>query len=183
MASHSILWRRVDVPGHEAANVHRDGMDWVLRGCAAFAHGGSATQLHYEVRCDGEWRTISARVDGFVGVEPVSLTIDVDADRRWHLSGRECPSIAGCIDVDLNFSPSTNLLPIRRLELPVEAGARVRAAWLRFPSFQLEPLEQFYMRTGERNYRYESGNGSFVADLEVDELGFVAHYPGLWVRE
>lgn len=40
--------------------------------------------------------------------------------------------MAECVDIDLNFSPSTNLLPIRRFDLSVGASAIVRAAWLRF---------------------------------------------------
>jgi hypothetical protein len=38
------------------------------------------------------------------------------------------------------FSPSTNLLPIRRLNLGVGQAAKVQAAWLRFLGFTLESL-------------------------------------------
>ena len=82
----------------------------------------------------------------------------------------------GCIDLDLNFSPSTNLLPIRRLDLAIGTEAKVRAAWLRFPDFTLEPLDQLYRRTDLASYRYESGGGTFVTELRVTEAGFVAHY-------
>jgi hypothetical protein len=81
---------------------------------------------------------------------------------------------------DLNFSPSTNLLPLKRLGLAVGQEAKVRAAWLRFPSFDLKPLDQLYRRTGEATYRYESAGGVFVAELEVNGVGFVTHYPGFW---
>jgi hypothetical protein len=46
--------------------------------------------------------------------------------------------MAGCVNIDLNFSPSTNLLPIRRLDLSVGASAIVRAAWLRFPGMNVQ---------------------------------------------
>jgi len=91
--------------------------------------------------------------------------------------------VAGCIDLDLNFSPSTNLLPIRRLSLTVGEEASVRAAWLRFPSFTLEPLEQIYRRTGATTYVYESAGGRFVRELIVNEAGFVTLYPGIWQAE
>jgi hypothetical protein len=113
----------------------------------------------------------------------IGVQIDTDSDRRWWLNGEECPEVAGCIDLDLNFSPSTNLLPIRRLNLAVGQEASVRAAWLRFPSFKLEPLEQIYRRAGPSVYRYESAGGGFVTDLEVNEAGFVTHYPNLWRNE
>jgi hypothetical protein len=91
--------------------------------------------------------------------------------------------VAGCIDLDLNFSPSTNLLPVRRLGLSVGQRAGVNAAWLRFPSFTLEPLEQVYQRLSEDTYRYESAGGRFTRELSVNQAGFVTHYPGFWQVE
>jgi hypothetical protein len=99
------------------------------------------------------------------------------------LNETEFPIVAGCTDLDLNFSPSTNLVPIRRLNLAVGEEAAVRAAWLRFPSFTLEPLDQHYRRLDETTWRYESAGGSFVAELQVNEAGFVTLYPGIWQAE
>jgi hypothetical protein len=128
-------------------------------------------------------RTLSGRVAGWVGNRTVEIAIVADSARRWRLNGAECPEVAGCIDLDLNFSPSTNLLPIRRLGLAVGQETRAQAAWLRFPSFSLEPLEQFYRRINATSYRYETADGTFVADLEVNEAGFITRYPNLWEAE
>jgi hypothetical protein len=99
------------------------------------------------------------------------------------LNGKECPDVAGCIDIDLNFSPSTNLLAIRRLGLGIGQQGDVKAAWLLFPSFDLEPLEQIYRRLDKARYGYESGGGRYVTELEVNEEGFVIHYPDVWEVE
>jgi hypothetical protein len=37
--------------------------------------------------------------------------------RRMDRPGHESARLAGCIDIDHNFSPSTNVLPIQRLAL------------------------------------------------------------------
>jgi hypothetical protein len=84
--------------------------------------------------------------------------------------------VAGCLDLDLNFSPSTNLLPIRRLELAIGLKAKVQASWLRFPSFTVEPLVQPYRRIHAATYRYESAGGRFVTELQVNTGGFVTSY-------
>lgn len=73
-----------------------------------------------------------------------------------------------------------SVLPIRRLRLAVGQEARVRAAWLRFPGFAFEPLEQLYRRTGETAYRYESRGGEFVGELDVNAAGLVTRYGELW---
>jgi hypothetical protein len=183
MSIATILWRRLDRPGHEAARLEPDGGGWALTGTSAFASDGAACSLAYRVACDAGWRTVSAVVSGWIGADRVEIALAVGPDRTWRLNGATVDAATGCLDVDLNFSPSTNLLPIRRLGLAVGEEAAVRAAWLRFPSFTLEPLDQVYRRTGDATYRYESGGGRFVADLDVTEEGFVSTYPGFFARE
>jgi hypothetical protein len=118
-----------------------------------------------------------------IGDREIDLSVSVDAEARWRLNGTECPAVAGCVDIDLGFSPSTNLLPIRRLSLTVGEEVAVKAAWLPFPSLVFEVLPQVYRREGERTYRYESGGGTFMRVLEVSAVGFVTDYPGLWQAE
>jgi hypothetical protein len=135
------------------------------------------------VVCDPAWRTVSARITGWLDMTPLDVAVGVDAGRRWTLDGRSCLALQGCDDIDLSFSPATNLLPLRRTRLGVGARVSVRAAWLRFPAVALESLDQTYERVSESRYRYESGGGSFVAMLETNTVGFVTHYPGLWQLE
>jgi hypothetical protein len=175
-----ILWRRLDHPGHESARLVRQGSAWYLSGTAVFAHDRQPCRLDYAVMCDGDWQTRSGRIAGWVGPQTIEVELVVDSARRWRRDGRETPQVEGCLDLDLAFSPATNLLPIRRLGLAVGQEATVRAAWLRFPSFVLEPLDQLYRRTDLDTYRYESAGGRFVTELTVDRAGFVTHYPGIW---
>lgn len=183
LSDHSILWRRLDRPGHEFANLRLSDSWWLLSGTAVLVHEAMPCRFDYSIRCDSEWRTVSCRVTGWLGSQSMKIDIEVDERKRWHLNGKECPDTSGCIDVDLNFSPSTNLLPIRRLGLEIGEEAEVRAAWLRFPSFKVERLDQVYRRLGPKTYRYESAGGSFVAELEVNSAGFVTSYPNFCIAE
>jgi hypothetical protein len=183
VANPVILWRRRDQPGHEYAQLLWRAPSWHLIGTAVFAHARQPCRLDYEVVCDAAWRTLSARVSGWVGDVAVQIEVMADAARRWRLNGAECAGVAGCIDLDLNFSPATNTLPIRRLGLGVGEEAEVQAAWLRFPSFTLERLDQRYRRLEASTYRYTSGSGRFAADLEVNAAGFVTRYADVWHAE
>jgi hypothetical protein len=176
------MWRRLDQPGHEVVRLAARANGWQLTGTAIFASDGRPCRLDYSVACGPCWRTHFGRVTGWLGDASVEVDIAVEAG-EWQLNGVHCPAVSGCADLDLNFSPSTNLLPIRRLGLSVGAETFVRAAWLRFPSFTLEPLDQLYRRTGETTYRYESAGGTFVTDLRVNAAGFVTEYPGGWQIE
>jgi hypothetical protein len=150
-----------------------------LAGTALLVHEARPCKLEYEIDCDDSWQTQSALVWGSVGGTPFNLRVERIAE-RWTLNDEIVSALDGCIDIDLGFSPSTNLLPIRRLELDVGQDARVRAAWVRFPQLVVEVLEQTYTRTSERVYHYESASGAFKRDLTVDATGFVVDYPGIW---
>jgi len=178
------LWRGLDLRGHEACRLY-GGLDneWRLEGTAVFAHEGRACRLSYLIACDASWNTLSGMVSGWVGNKLVNIELLVDEHRRWKMNGVFQAQVDGCVDLDLNFSPSTNLLPIRRLNLEVGQSAEVKAAWLRFPGFELESFSQVYTRVDETTYRYSSRDGEFVADLTVDEVGFPRVYPGLWEAE
>ncbi len=179
----SILWQGFVLPGHEACQLVSQESHWHLEGTAVFSHNQQPCRLAYHIICDSAWQTLSAKVDGWLGKTTISVMINTDPDQRWWLNGVEQSAIQGCTDVDLNFSPSTNLLPIRRLNLEIGETANVKAAWLRFSSFELELLPQQYHRLDETTYRYESAGGQFVADLKVNKSGFVVEYPGIWRAE
>jgi uncharacterized protein len=181
--SATVLWKRIDRPGHESARLVRLGDGWELGGTAVFVHEENPCCLRYRIGCDPDWRTRRVEVDGWLGAEAVRVEARADRAGKWRAADGDVVAIAGCVDVDLNFSPSTNLLPIRRLNLEIGEEKEVRAAWLRFPSFRFELLDQSYRRLSAGRYRYRSAGGRFETELDVDENGFVIRYPQFWDRE
>jgi uncharacterized protein len=128
----AIAWKRVDAAGLERFDLRRDGEDWTLRGAILLVHEGVPFDARYEVRCDQAWVTRAVSVDlrGPAGDRALRLTVE---DGRWSVDGVEREVVRGCVDVDLGWSPSTNTLPIRRLDLAVGDTRAVTAAWVRFP--------------------------------------------------
>ena len=74
----------------------------------------------------------------------VASVVDRDPTHRQHLDGRwrHRPDLDSCSDIDLGWTPATNLLPIRRLALDVGETATTTAVWVRFPEMTIEPSEQ-----------------------------------------
>jgi hypothetical protein len=177
-----VVWRRLDEPGADHCTLTPDGAGWRLEGTAVAALAGQPVRAAYAVTCDEGWRTRRVLVSVADGLGKRALRLDVDAHGRWWRNGVEQPALAGLLDVDIGITPATNTLPIRRLALPVGAGHDVTAAWVRVPDLVIEPLPQRYTRLDTRRHRYESDEGRFVAELEVDDLGLVVHYDNGWER-
>jgi hypothetical protein len=178
----TAMWRRLDHPGHEATRLVHHAPFWQLGGTAVFLLDRPC-RLEFQIVCDAAWRTLSGRVSGWFGAEPVKVELYADTARRWMMNGHAAPAVAGCVDLDLTFTPATSTLPIRRLALNPGERAEVRSARLGFPELTLEPAVRTCVRTGESTYRYESADGEILADIEVDTAGIVLRYPPFWERE
>ncbi|MDB5103648.1 MAG: hypothetical protein JWP91_1337 [Fibrobacteres bacterium] len=177
-----MMWQRLDSPGHEWARLTGPDTAPVLRGTAVFLEGAIPVRLDYKILCNSRWETQSAVVLGWMGDRKIKLYIGKTSDTGWHMDGRSAPLVQGCIDLDLAFSPATNLLSIRRLGLEIGQEAEARSAWLTFPELELRPLGQRIRRLSGHRYAYEADIG-FSTELVVDDDGFVVDYPPLWKEE
>jgi uncharacterized protein len=176
--SWTTLWQRLDTPGHDACVVRRLAHGWRLSGMAVFREDAGPCQLQYQVDTDAQWRSLSASVVGWLGADRIEVAISKHDDGRWVLNGVEQPQAHGCVDVDLGFTPATNLILVRRLELPLGVTVPAPAAWMEFPQLRLERLEQSYRRIDERRFEYRGA--AYEDVLVVDEAGSIVDYPGLW---
>jgi hypothetical protein len=183
VTSIAALWRRLDVPGHDACRLDEVDDGWLLQGAAVFRLDGAAARLDYFVNCDRAWHTRSASVEGWVGAQPIAITIARDTDGGWLLDDVPVPGLDDCIDVDFGFTPATNLIQLRRVALGVGEAASVPVAWLDVPANTLERLEQRYQRLTDATYDYESPRFSYHAVLETTPEGFARRYPNLWEME
>lgn len=174
----SILWKRLDVEGHDACRLSRTEDGFELSGHAVFDEGGGVCCLSYLVQCDGGWLTRRAQVAGFVGLADFACEIERLAGGAWAVNGVVQPEAQGQLDIDLNFTPATNLVAIRRLGMERRADTQAPAAWLTFPEPRLTRLDQTYRRLDDTRIAYR-GSG-YEGVLEVAPAGFVLHYPTLW---
>jgi hypothetical protein len=179
----SILWRRLDAPGHDACRLEGEESGWRLTGTAVFLENGVPAQLSYHLACDPAWRTQEGQVRGWVGAQVVDVSIVRTATGVWMLDGAVVPGVANCVDLDLGFTPATNAFQLRRLALSEGQAADVPVAWFDVSAAGLEVLHQRYERRGETTYWYEAPRFDYAALLEVTPAGFITLYPGLWEAE
>jgi len=190
-------WAAVGSPGLEHVIVAGESGGWRADGEVIMTEDQLAT-VRYQVRCDTGWRfrELTISVTGSAGERALDLV--VTADGGWLANGQPRADLAGCIDIDINCTPLTNTLPIRRLSWSAGQARDLGVAYVTVPELAVAKAEQRYtlLTPAGKNYlaerqdpaslagcavfRYESG--SFQADLPVDANGLVLDYPGIWQR-
>ncbi|QGY00019.1 hypothetical protein EI983_17780 [Roseovarius faecimaris] len=174
-------WRALDRVGEDSCRLARTSGGWMLVGHARFHDADGFAALDYVVRCDDGWHTLSADISGTHEDKTIHLALHREAG-EWVLNDEPQPQVSGALDVDLSFTPATNLMPLRRLQDGTEHDLRTRAAWLRYPACELAPLDQVYTFKG-RQVLYAARQTGYETELSVDDSGFVTLYPGLWDGE
>ena len=176
----AFFWRRLNQPGHDSCRLIKLPAGWLLSGAAVFLEARRACHFHYDVVADTAFRTKSAAVVGYLGRKAIAIRIRSAGRERWRLNGTLNADVAGCVDVDLGFTPATNLFALRRLALKVGEQANAPAAYLEFPGLRFTRLPQRYERTGRTTYAYEAPTVGYAGTLQVSALGAVRRYPGLF---
>ena len=178
----TVLWRRLDRRGHDAAFLGPQRGGWRLKGAAVFLHESGPACVAYDVEADASWITKNGRITGFIGDRPIDEVIRREPD-GWTLNGAAVSGLAHLKDLDLSFTPATNLLQLRRASPKLNKTVSLPAAWFDLDNATLAELPQVYERVGETTYRYIAPTIPYEATLEVSADGFIADYPGLWMRE
>ncbi len=144
--------------------------------------GADAFGLRYRIRLGDDWRVRDLAVERTDGP---SLGLVSPEPGLWRTAdGAPRPELDGCIDVDIQATPFTNTLPIRRLGLTRAMGiAELRMVYVPLDTLVPFPDGQRYAALEDgRRYRYEAADDGFAAELVLDEDGLVLDYPGLFRR-
>ncbi|WP_422032036.1 putative glycolipid-binding domain-containing protein [Roseovarius sp.] len=176
-------WRALDREGEDACRLCPAAHGWLLLGHARFRDEGGFAALDYVVRCDADWHTLSADIAGVHDDREVRFNARRE-NGLWLLNDTEQPGLDGVVDIDLSFTPATNLMPLRRLLETRDEALESSAAWLFYPEPALQRLDQTYARTGQPDVMsYRAEQTDYATQLTYDRAGFVTLYPALWEGE
>ncbi len=176
-----VVWISSDPRGMEHCVVTREAGGWSLQGTIVRKFAEGASGITYRIETDNRWNTGKVLVEEQFRGENRELKISVNRG-RWVIGDREDPALRSCKDVDLEASPATNTLPIKRAAIKVGSRVELNAAWVRFPSLRVVPLRQSYERLSGRRYVYRSASG-FETRIETDGFGLVRRYGDYWTAE
>ena len=179
----TIIARWRDWPGnsieHLVLNEIEDGIN--ADSVIISKDDGNPYAARYQIICDTEWRVRSVGVE-LLG-EDRNIRLTGDGNGRWSGQSGDLTQLRGAVDVDITATPFTNTIPIRRLNLGKDQSADILTVYIHLPELRITTDPQRYtcLEPGGL-YRFESLDGDFVRDIEVDADGLVTDYPGLFRR-
>ena len=178
-----LLWSGIEYQSLEHCNltVARPGIE--VNATILGVSNNQIFKVDYSIRTNNSWQTIFCQVQMKTGNQLAVFRMGSDGNGNWTLNNELATQFAGCIDVDIIFTPFTNSLPINRLALRIGESAQIQVVYFDLATFELRPATQRYTRLADRKYKFENVPNDFEADLEVDELGMVISYPGLFARK
>lgn len=178
-----LRWQPAEGEGLEHFEFGPEEGELVARGVVIGTRGGRPYGADYTIVCDPGFAVRELHL-GTTGGS--ALYLRSDGAGAWiNHDDQPLPEFDGCIDVDLAGSPFTNTLPVRRIDWDAQPGGRaeITTLYVPFDSFAPTVDRQIYTRLDEHRFRYEAADGSFSAEIDFDEDGFVTNYPDLFRRQ
>jgi uncharacterized protein len=174
-----LVWKAQQFPGLEHVMTRSDASGFRADSQLVMAED-RPVRVSYLLECDARWQFTALAISVTDSDAERTLVLRATADRRWQSDGSSRPDLDGCIDIDIDCTPLTNTLPIRRLTWAPGEARDLTMAYVSVPSLTVRPVGQRYTELSPGLFRYESG--SFRTELPVDEAGFVLDYPSYWSR-
>jgi len=176
-----ILWEQLIDKGLEHLIIQR-GTQIEAEGLIVGMLKDAAYRIQYRIGCDAKWNTLSVSVRDLLNHKEFKLTRR--ADEWLDEQNRAIETLRGCSDVDIQVTPFTNTLPVKRLNLKQNESKEIAVVYVSVPELNISKFEQRYTCLSKDKdggvYKYESLNSGFTAELKVDADGLVVDYPGIF---
>lgn len=180
-----LIWQHLDAAGWEHVRVIDDHPGWtVFDSILVREDKGQVLRGGYTLVVDKQWRTLELRF--MLESAPGSMQgihLLTEGDGRWtDANEQHIPELDGISDVDIQWSPLTNTLPLNRLGMSEGSHHDVRVAYIALPDIALQVVDQHYDRPNEEVLEFSAPGRPEKFAIEVDNNGFVKHYPELFIR-
>ncbi|GFG99126.1 putative glycolipid-binding domain-containing protein [Mycobacterium timonense] len=182
-----LTWRAQDVSRMESVRLQVSGKRIKANGriVAAATEANPAFGAYYDLLTDETGATKRLGMTVTLAERERVFSFARDEENMWLVTdhqGEHRAAYNGALDVDVEFSPFFNALPIRRLGLHEQAASvTLPVVYVNVPEMSIIADTVSYSSAGARG---EIKVHTPIADttVSVDEEGFIVDYPGLAER-
>lgn len=177
-----MMWENDETTGCELVELSIENSKIQIDSTVLLLDEKGPMKIHYHLELDESWTTKRIAINSGDGNE---LKLTSSGEGQWFdQDGNLLDALTGAIDVDISATPFSNSLPINRESWHEGQTREFEMVYIAVPSLELRKMKQSYTcvkSSHPRTFRYQSEN--FESLIEVDNDGFVLHYPGLFTRK
>lgn len=178
-----MIWESIDEKSLEHLYIKENSNHYKVDSVVINYQHRSPYRLYYELIIDKEWKTKEVFISLFNSNKEISL--HADGQGKWYdLSGNHLAQLDGAIDIDISASPFSNSLPINRLPFKKFSKYEIVVVYFSVPDLSFRPVKQKYTcldkKSSYQKFQYQCND--FIADIKVDNHGFVIEYPELFLK-
>lgn len=172
---HHARWTTWDGGDDETLTLAWENEGWTASGVV------SRERVQYVLRLTPTWQVRQFLL--FRDLDEPDLWLATGGGGRWgEMNGAHRVDLDGCYDIDLEITPFTATLPIRRLPLLVGHTADVTVARIDVETLDVRPDEQRYTRLAEHRWEITRLGTGWTREVEVDSFGLVLDDPHRYRR-
>lgn len=182
-----LTWRAQDVSRMESVRVQVSGKRIKANGriVAAATSKNPAFGAYYDLQTDETGATKRLGMTVTLAERERVVSFARDDENMWLVTdhqGEHRAAYNGALDVDVEFSPFFNALPIRRLCLQESAASvTLPVVYVNLPEMSITADVVSYTSTGDiKGIKLRSPISDTA--VSVDDEGFIVDYPGLAER-
>lgn len=168
-------WQTWDGEADEVLTLRWENEGWTASGEVG------RERVQYVVRLSPLWHVRQFLL--FRDMEQPDLWLATDGHARWgEMNGAHRPELDGCHDLQLDCTPFTDTLLIRRM--PVEVGDQVELPVIAIDveTLAVHPVRRRYARVAPRTWRADDVAAGTSRTFDVDRYGLVLDDPGHFRR-
>ncbi|CAN5375434.1 putative glycolipid-binding domain-containing protein [soil metagenome] len=172
---YTARWQTWDTVDDETLTLRWENEGWTVSGEVG------RERIHYVLRLSPTWHTRQFLL--FRDFDAPDLWLATDGHARWgEMNGAHRPELDGCHDIDLDCTPFTNTLPIRRLPLDVGDEMELPVVLVDVETLSVVPVRHRFQRLAPRRWTLERSGSGEVSEFDVDEYGLVLDAPDRFRR-
>lgn len=177
----NIIWKGLEADSMEFCSIYFD--EWIaVKSTIVGCSDDVPFKVDYELELSKDWVISNFSVRAWLGNVEQSLHLKHNGHGGWFNNANEWKHLEGCLDIDISLTPFTNSLPINRIKTGLDKKTDIEVVYVDVLNFDISKETQHYQRLESNKYNFANNDGSFTADIIVDEFNLVKYYPGLFDR-
>jgi len=171
----SVAWTTDDGSGRETLSLRFENEAWTAEGLVRGA------DVQYVFRFTASWQLQQMLL--FRDMDEPDLWLANDGRGRWgEVNGSERRDLGGCLDIDVQCSPFTRTMAIRRLGLDIGRSTVIDSVTVDTETLAIQRARLDYTRLDHHRWAVLRDDGGPAHEFEVDDYGLVIDLPGHFRR-